>query len=121
MNGRGEIEVFSRRALGVGILGMALTVVSARVAGEHVWPSYLFGFLFWWGLSLGSGGIVMLHHLTGGRWGLAIRRIVEAGVRTTPLMAALFLPSSSGSLISTNGPMPKWLLPMRSFGIRADI
>jgi hypothetical protein len=92
MNGRGGIEVFSRRALGVGILGMALTVVSARVAGEHVWPSYLFGFLFWWGLSLGSGGIVMLHHLTGGRWGLAIRRIVEAGVRTTPLMAALFLP-----------------------------
>ena len=26
----------------------------------------------------------MLHHLTGGRWGLPIRRILEAGSRTIP-------------------------------------
>jgi len=92
MNVRGRIEVLSRRALGGGVLGMILSVVSALVAREHFWPSYLFGFLFWLGLSLGSGGIVMLHHLTGGRWGLTIRRILEAGMRTTPMMAVLFLP-----------------------------
>jgi hypothetical protein len=34
----------------------------------------------------------MLHHLTGGWWGLPIRRILEAGSRTIRLMAILFIP-----------------------------
>ena len=34
----------------------------------------------------------MLHHLTGGWWGLPIRRILEAGSRTIRLMAVLFIP-----------------------------
>ena len=36
--------------------------------------------------------VLMLHHLTGGRWGLPIRRILEAGSRTVPVMGILFLP-----------------------------
>ena len=32
--------------------------------------SYLFGFLFWIGLGVGCLGLAMLHHLTGGAWGL---------------------------------------------------
>jgi hypothetical protein len=48
--------------------------------------------LFWLGLSVGSLAIVMLHHMTGGSWGFAIRRVLEAGMRTLPLMAILFLP-----------------------------
>ncbi|ODS52193.1 MAG: hypothetical protein ABS36_18545 [Acidobacteria bacterium SCN 69-37] len=34
----------------------------------------------------------MVHHLSGGAWGMAGRRIWEAGTRTLPLMALLFLP-----------------------------
>src|SRR5687767_875795 len=34
----------------------------------------------------------MLQHLTGGAWGLVIRRVLEAGTRTLPLMLLLFLP-----------------------------
>jgi hypothetical protein len=34
----------------------------------------------------------MLQHLTGGAWGLIIRRPLEAATRTLPLMAILFLP-----------------------------
>jgi hypothetical protein len=38
----------------------------------------------------------MIHHLTGGVWGLVIRRILEAGTRTLPLLALLFLPIAVG-------------------------
>jgi hypothetical protein len=34
----------------------------------------------------------MLHHLVGGAWGFVIRRILEAGTRTLPLMIVLFVP-----------------------------
>jgi hypothetical protein len=34
----------------------------------------------------------MLHHLVGGRWGFLIQRLLEAAVRTFPIMAVLFLP-----------------------------
>src|SRR5262252_1728140 len=34
----------------------------------------------------------MLQHLTGGAWGLVIRRVLEASTRTLPLMLLLFIP-----------------------------
>jgi hypothetical protein len=54
--------------------------------------AYLLGYLFWTGIGVGCLGLLMLHHLVGGRWGFAIQRLLEAGVRTLPLMALLFLP-----------------------------
>jgi hypothetical protein len=39
----------------------------------------------------------MLQHLTGGGWGLVIRRVLEASTRTLPVMAILFLPIIIGS------------------------
>ncbi len=86
------LEALSRRAVGIGLVGLSLALIVALVDPEHFWPSYLFGHFFWLGLSIGSAGLVMLHHLTGGRWGFAIRRILEAGARTTVLMAVLFVP-----------------------------
>ena len=34
----------------------------------------------------------MIHYLTGGRWGFAARRFLEAGFMTLPLMAIFFIP-----------------------------
>jgi hypothetical protein len=39
---------------------------------------------------------LMVQHLTGGRWALVIRRILEAGSRTLPLMAVAALPLLAG-------------------------
>jgi hypothetical protein len=36
--------------------------------------------------------ILMLHHLVGGGWSIVIRRILESGMMTLPLMFVLFLP-----------------------------
>ena len=34
----------------------------------------------------------MLNHMTGGAWGIVVRRIFEAGSRTIPLLMVLFVP-----------------------------
>jgi hypothetical protein len=39
----------------------------------------------------------MLQHLTGGGWGLVIRRVLEAATRTLPLVLILFLPIVFGA------------------------
>ena len=48
--------------------------------------------MFWLGLSLGCMAILMLYHLVGGAWGTVIRRILESGMMTLPMMFVLFLP-----------------------------
>jgi hypothetical protein len=61
-------------------------------APEQFFRSYLLAFIFWLGFPLGSAAFLMVHHLTGGFWGLPIRRPLEAATRTLPLLAALALP-----------------------------
>jgi hypothetical protein len=59
---------------------------------EQFFRSYLIAYLFWFGIALGCLPLLMLHHLVGGTWGFVIRRILEAGTRTLPLMGLLFVP-----------------------------
>jgi hypothetical protein len=49
-------------------------------------------FTFWTGVAVGSLALMMLHHLSGGGWGVVLRRIFEAATRTLPLLAVMFLP-----------------------------
>src|ERR1044071_147535 len=59
---------------------------------EQFFRSYLIAYRFWFGMALGCLPLLMLHHLVGGTWGFVIRRILEAGTRTLPLMVILFVP-----------------------------
>jgi hypothetical protein len=54
--------------------------------------SYLFAWLLFLGLALGGMANVMLHNLTGGTWGLAVRPAFAAMARLVPLAALLSLP-----------------------------
>lgn len=87
-----RIERVERRALAVGLAGAGLLAAGLFLDPDQFFRSYLFGYLFWIGLTLGCLTILMLQHLTGGGWGLVIRRLLEAGTRTLPLLVALFLP-----------------------------
>jgi hypothetical protein len=49
-------------------------------------------YMFWLGVGLGCLAILMLHYLVGGRWGVVIRRVLEAGTRLLPLMVVLGIP-----------------------------
>jgi hypothetical protein len=81
-----------RRALVVGLAAGGLCVISAFRNPAQFFHSYLLAFLFWAGIPLGCLAIVMLHHLTGGGWGLVIRRPLESATRTLPLIGLLFVP-----------------------------
>src|SRR5258708_34964210 len=92
-----DIARFRQRALVVGIVALIVFVVGAFFDPAQFFPSYLLGFTFWFGISVGSLALLMPKHLTGGGWGLVIRRILEAATRTLPLMAVLFIPIILGA------------------------
>ncbi|MCB0104896.1 MAG: hypothetical protein KDE53_03290 [Caldilineaceae bacterium] len=81
-----------RPALIMAAGGVLLAVVGFFLDAAQFWQSYLLAFLFWLAMGLGCLGFVMLHHLAGGRWSALIRRIMETGAMTLPIMALLFLP-----------------------------
>ncbi|HYG36180.1 MAG TPA: hypothetical protein VEC99_15420 [Clostridia bacterium] len=81
-----------RMALLAGLAGLILCAIGAFLNTRQFFFSYLFGYLFWMGTTLGCFGLVMLHHLVGGRWGFIIRRFLETGICLLPLMALLFVP-----------------------------
>ena len=87
-----QLDRIRTRALLVGVVALALSAVWAFKDQQQFFQSYLLGYMFWIGISLGSFAIVALHHLTTGGWGFAIQRLLEAASRTLPLMALLVLP-----------------------------
>ncbi|HTS50027.1 MAG TPA: hypothetical protein VMH05_18895 [Bryobacteraceae bacterium] len=89
---RPQMDRFQRNALIVGVIALAVSVLGLVQNATHFWQSYLFGFIFWAGLALGCLGIFFLHNVVGGNWGVAIRRFIEAGVRTLPLVALAAIP-----------------------------
>jgi len=87
-----ELKSFGTRALIVGVVFTVLLLIGAIIDRTQFFHAYLVGFIFWIGITLGSLALLMLQHLTGGVWGLMIRRVLEAGTRTLPLMVLLFVP-----------------------------
>jgi hypothetical protein len=85
-----------QRALGAGIAGLVACGICVFLYGgqfaDRFFHSYLIAFLFVLGLSLGSLGLLMLQHLTGGHWGIMTRRPLESATRVLPVVAILFLP-----------------------------
>lgn len=87
-----KLNRLQRTSLVFGGLGLVASAVGAFLNSRQFFISYLFGYTYWLGLSLGCFGVAMMHHLTGGRWGFVTRRFLEAGFQTLPLMALLFIP-----------------------------
>ncbi|MGH9313762.1 MAG: hypothetical protein ACRD1S_11275 [Vicinamibacterales bacterium] len=78
---------------GAVLLGISIGLAILTGAGaEQFFRSYLVAFMLCLGVALGSLAILMLHHLTGGAWGLVIRRHLEAASRTIPFLTLAFVP-----------------------------
>jgi len=85
-------QTIQQRSLVIGAIAAVASVAGAFLAPDSFYSAYLSGFVFWLGLSLGCMAILMLHHLVGGAWSIVIRRILESGMMTLPLMFVLFIP-----------------------------
>jgi hypothetical protein len=87
-----EIRGWGQRFLMIGGAAAAACVVGAFLSPAQFLHSYLWSYMFFIGVTLGSMALNMLQFLTGGAWGIVIRRFCEAASRTLPLLAILFLP-----------------------------
>ena len=95
-----DISRWRTLALGIGGIGSVIILVIALVfpeQREQALRSWLLGFIFWGGIGIGGLGVLLLQHLTGGAWGVVIRRIAEAASRTLPIVFVLFLPIMFGA------------------------
>lgn len=89
---RADLRKWRTRAAIVGVLGAVLCLVGLFQSPTQFYRSYLWSYLFVVGLSAGSLAWLMLQYLTGGAWGVVIRRPCEAAARTFPLVALMFAP-----------------------------
>jgi hypothetical protein len=87
-----KLEVPPSRPAIAGAVVVAVCLAAGMADKAEFFRSYLVAYLFWIGITLGSLALLMVQHLTGGRWALVIRRILEASSRTLPLMAVAALP-----------------------------
>lgn len=87
-----EFARYQQRALIVGGIILAACIAGGLGNWTQFLRSYLMAFVFWTGVGLGCLAILMLHHMVGGRWGFALRRLLESGSKTVFLMAALAVP-----------------------------
>ncbi len=87
-----QINHWQTRALIVGAVAVLLSIVGAFLDRRQFFHSYLFAWLFWAGLPLGALVILMMQFLTGGVWGMAVRDLSLAALRTLPFTSLLFLP-----------------------------
>src|SRR5688572_2713036 len=79
--------------MSAAILGVVGTIVGFVLYGRvSFFQAYLVAYSFVFGIVLGSMALLMVQHLSGGAWGLVIRRPLEAAVRTMPIMTLLFAP-----------------------------
>lgn len=91
-----SLDSLRQRSLIVGVAGLAAAGLGAFFDPGQFFHAYLLAFLFWLAAALGGLALSMLHHLSGGAWGVVLRRSFEASARTLPWMALFFVPVAFG-------------------------
>ncbi len=90
------VKTIAQRSLIVGVVFGAVAVFFAFSRPDEFYRAYLLGFMCWLGVALGSMAILMIRHLTGGGWGMVIRRILGAAMRTPRCSQSYSSPLFSG-------------------------
>jgi hypothetical protein len=81
-----------RTALVAGVVALVVCVLGAFLSPDYFFRSWLVGWVYWVGVSLGCLALSLLHHLTHGGWGIVLRRTMEAATRTLPVLLILGVP-----------------------------
>src|SRR5512146_3092300 len=87
------------RAFAVGAV-FSVALIAAVFIFPGGWKlflrSWLFAYMFWLGLALGSLTLLMVQYASGGNWGRLGRRMWEAASSTLPLLFLFWLPIAFG-------------------------
>ena len=74
---------------GIGLTGVVVGSIVAPAAFPHAWLAAL---TVWLGWPIGCMGLLLIHALTGGRWGYTIRPQLVAGMSTLLLLLPALVP-----------------------------
>jgi hypothetical protein len=87
------VDGWQRRALIVGAVFAAVAAGLAFADGsiDHVLRGWLLGLMLVFGFSVGGLALLMVQYCSGGKWGLLLRRPLEAMSRTLPLVFAYWV------------------------------
>ncbi|MGO9317738.1 MAG: hypothetical protein ACLPXT_02700 [Terracidiphilus sp.] len=90
------VNGWQRRALVVGLVFSAVAVGLGFADGrgfdvDHVLRAWLLGLTLTFGFAVGGLALLMVQYVTGGKWGLLLRRPLEAMSRTLPLVFAYWV------------------------------
>jgi len=91
-----DLDRIARASLLVGAGALVATLALAIANPGQFVRSYLVAYVWVFGVALGCFGLMTMHHLSRGAWGLMIRRILEAATRTIPVLSAAFVPIALG-------------------------
>src|SRR5215471_110694 len=88
------IKAWRTRLLIVGGAAALISLVFLMVKGGqgHLLRAYLLGYMIAFGFAGGGLCMLMLQYVSGGKWGLLLRRPLEPMSRTLPLVFVLVLP-----------------------------
>jgi len=99
-------------ALGVGLAGIALTVVGFFVADPRsVALSWLLAVGYWTIIAVGMLMLILIHHIFDASWGIVIRRQFEHGLASLKWLLLLFLPLLALSAWLKPGLVWLWMNP----------
>jgi hypothetical protein len=87
-----DTRVLWRRCLAIGVAALIVCMIGGIFNADQFYRSYIWCYMFFIGLPLGCTALLMLQYLTGGAWGMVIRRPCEAAARTLPFLMLLFFP-----------------------------
>ena len=86
--------VFLVLALAIALIGSA---TGDSYAWEHVLRGWLLGLMTTFGFSVGGLALLMVQYCSGGKWGLLLRRPLEAMSKTLPLVGFFWIVLALGS------------------------
>ena len=90
------VDVWKTRAVIVALVFAAIAVGLGFLDGhgfdlDHLLRAWLLGMVLTFGWSVGGLALLMVQYVTGGKWGLLLRRPLEAMSRTLPVVFAYWL------------------------------
>ena len=87
------VDVWKSRALMVGLVFSVIAALLAFADGsiDHVLRGWLLGLMLTFGWAVGGLALLMVQYCSGGKWGLLLRRPLEAMSRTLPLVFIYWL------------------------------
>jgi hypothetical protein len=91
------LRTVRRVGLAIGLAGTIACLVAGRLDPAGTLESWLVAWLYVAEIALGCLAVLLIHHVTGGAWGVVVRRPLECGALTIPLLALLFVPIAAGA------------------------